>query len=114
MTTLKNLQDNLQELRSQLETTRPICPPETRPFTYQKIIKDKRRTQTWQWVTIDSTVTLRRLNDPKSEQQCQELSQQIRDTKNKIISLGYQPIEHGKRFRDEDCPDKLEPREVFI
>ena len=114
MTQLKELQDNLQELRSQLETTRPICPPETRPFTYQKATKNKHGEPTWNWVTIDSTVTLRRIDDPKSEQRCQELSQQIRETKDKIISLGYRPIEHGKKFRDGDCPDKLEPREAFI
>ena len=114
MTTIKELQDNLQELRSQLETTRPICPPETRPFTYQKATKNKHGEPTWNWVTVDSTVTLRRLDDPKSEQRCQELSQQIRETKDKIISLGYQPVDHGKKIGDNYCPDKLEPREVFI
>jgi len=114
MTQLKELQNNLQELRNQLETTRPLCPTETRPFTYQKTIKAKQGAQNWKWVTIDSTVTLRSLGDPKSEKLCQEISQQIRETKTQIKSLGYKPIDHGKRFRDGDCPEKLEPREAFI
>ena len=114
MKTLKELQNNLQELRSQLETTRPICPPETRPFTYQKATKNKHGEPTWNWVTVDSTVTLRSLDDPKSEQRCQELSQQIRETKTQIKNLGYKPIDHGKKIKDDYCPDKLEPREVFI
>jgi hypothetical protein len=114
MKTLKELQENLQKLRNQLETTRPLCPTETRPFTYQKRTKDERGVQTWKWVTIDSTVTLRRLGDPKSEQCCQEISQQIRETKTQIKNLGYKPIDHGKKIRDDYCPDKLEPREAFI
>jgi len=114
MKTLKELQNNLQELRSQLETTRPLCPTETRPFTYQKTIKDKQGARNWKWVTIDSTVTLRSLGDPKSEQRCRELSQQIRETKTQIKNLGYKPIDHGKKIRDDYCPDKLEPREAFI
>jgi len=114
MTQLKELQENLQELRNQLETARPLCPTETRPFTYQKLIEGKQGAQTWKWATIDSTVTLRRLGDPKSEKRCQELSQQIREIKTQIKSLGYKPIEHGKKVKDDYCPDKLEPREAFI
>ena len=114
MIALKELQDNLQELRSQLATTRPLCPTETRPFTYQKVTKDERGIQTWKWVTIDSTVNLRKFGIPESERRCRELSQQIRETKDQIIGLGYKPIGYGKKLRDGDCPEKLEPREEFI
>ena len=108
------LQNNLQKLRSQLENTRPILPTETRSFTYQKTLKDNREGKSWKWVTEDSTVNLCKFGISKYERSCYELGQQIRETKDKIISLGYKPVEHGKKVRDEDYPRELEPREVFI
>ena len=100
MNTIKDLQNNLQKLRMQLATTRPICPTETRPFTYQKPIKNGRGRETWEWVTIESTVTLRLFGVPECEHRCYDLGQQIRETKDQIIKLGYKPVEHGEKFKD--------------
>ena len=86
MKTKNELVKQLQKLRDQFEDTRPILPTETRPFTYQKLKKGKRirDEQNWEWVTIDSTVALRSLKDPKSEERCRELCEQIRAIKREL------------------------------
>ena len=86
MKTKDELVKQLQKLRNQFENTRPVLPTETRPFTYQKLKKGKRirDEQNWEWVTIDSTVALRSLKDPKSEERCRELCQQIRAIKREL------------------------------
>ena len=85
MKTKDELVKQLQKLRNQFENTRPVLPTETRPFTYQKLKKGKRiDEQNWEWVTIDSTVALRSLKDPKSEEICRKLCEQIRAIKKEL------------------------------
>jgi hypothetical protein len=88
MSTIEILENQLQTLRDEFETTRPLCPSETRPFTYQKLKKGKnfkrKDVENWEWVTINSVVALRSLNDPKSNQRCHELSQEIINVKAQI------------------------------
>ena len=97
MSTVKVLENQLQKLRDEFETTRPLCLPETRPFTYQKIKKGnlRRDEESWEWVTIDSTVTLRSLNDPKSEMRCHDLSQEIIKIKAQIKTQTLQEQNDG-------------------
>jgi len=99
MQTKAELTRQLQKLRDQFENTRPILPAETRPFTYQRVKKDKkgkplRGEPNWEWVTIDSTVVLRSLKDPRSEELCREICQKIR-----VIKKELKPYE--KRIYDE-------------
>ena len=97
MSTITVLKNQLQTLRDVFETTRPLCLPETRPFTYQKIKKGnlRRDEESWEWVTIDSTVTLRSLNDPKSNQRCHDLSQEIIKIKAQIKTQTLQEQNDG-------------------
>ena len=97
MSTITVLKNQLQKLRDDFETTRPLCLPETRPFTYQKIKKGnlRRDEESWEWVTIDSTVTLRSLNDPKSNQRCHDLSQEIIKIKAQIKTQTLQEQNDG-------------------
>jgi len=96
---IRPLQEKLQDLRKLLETTRPLCPPETRPFRYQIPIHNSRGdTCGWEWVTEDVEVTLRLFGSPKHEHRCYDLGQEIRQTKDEIIKLGYQPIEHDETY----------------
>ena len=116
---IKILQEKLIELRGRLGTTRPLCPTETRPFTYQKekkeIKMDKKGKPVltksgkptykptlapngvdhlYEWVTEPSTVTLRRFGIPKAEEICHELGQQICEVKQLVIEQGYDPIDY--------------------
>lgn len=99
MSTITVLKNQLQTLRDEFETTRPLCPSETRPFTYQKLKKGKnfkrKDVENWEWVTIDSTVTLRSLNDPKSNQRCHDLSQEIIKIKAQIKTQTLQEQNDG-------------------
>ena len=96
---IRPLQEKLQDLRKLLETTRPLCPPETRPFRYQIPITNPRgKTYGWKWVTEDITVTLRLFGSPQHEHRCYDLGQEIRQTKDEILKLGYQPIEHDEIY----------------
>ena len=96
---IRPLQEKLQDLRKLLETTRPELPPETRQFKYQKPVHNSHGdTCGWEWVTEDITVTLRLFGSPKHEHRCYDLGQEIRQTKDEIIKLGYQPIEHDETY----------------
>ena len=86
----EKLKNKLQELRDQFENTRPYAPEETRPFTYQKLIKGRKsigNEKNWEWVTEDSTVTLRILGVPEYEHRIHDLSQQIINIKALIKDL---------------------------
>jgi len=96
---IKDLQEKLQDLREHLLTTRPSLPPETRPFTYQKAtVNSHGDTTGWEYVTDHVTVHLRKFGVPECEERCIELGKEIREVKDQVKELGYQPIEHGENY----------------
>ena len=89
----RQYQAELKSLRQAFQTSRPLCAPEERSFTYHKPTRvgSDLRVVGWKLVTETIAVQLRQFGIPMFEEQVARLVEEIRQVKALIRVLGCYP-----------------------